>query len=180
MELTNSNYHTEYTQRLSVARASWRRLRASLGNSLSRALEVLPHYYGTSTNDPSYRATESVLSEAHPDGRAGVTAVESGCIGRAGVDRHQFSHVAGIDRLRREAAGVLGIIRAASARGAGDRWWESLGKQEARVEESAFLSNVTRSGVKRRCPHLQSLHRRASTKHTATPGNTSSITRRMW
>jgi hypothetical protein len=138
--------HSEYSHWLPVARASWRRLRASLGNSLSRTLEVLPHYYGTSTNDPSHRATESVLGEAHTNSRAGITAVKSGCIGCVRVDRHQFSYAAGIDFLRRAAAGVVGSIRVASARRAGDCTRESVGEQEAGVGSVTFRRDVARSG----------------------------------
>lgn len=160
----------------------------ALPRILSRG-EVLPHHYGTHTDDPSQsthtddpsqRTAKSVLGEANTDGRADFATVESKRIGHAGVDRNEFRRRPGADFLRRTAARVLDILSAASAHRAGDCRRQGVGEQEAEVRRWRVFGAsppilVTGSSIETGCWELFStgLLLASSSRYSSARGSTS-------
>jgi hypothetical protein len=136
--------------------SSWRRFGASLWDRIPYQHEVLPHRYGTHTDDPSQGTVESVLGEADRDRGAHATTVESGGIRQARVDRDEFRCGPCARFLRRTAARVLGILSTPTAHRTGDYAGQSLGEQKEekthrRWSGASLLTIVTESGKKTRC-----------------------------
>jgi hypothetical protein len=112
-----------------------RRLRSgtSQKSRLISAEEVLPHNYGTNTQDPSRRDVESLHSETHAGHGTDPPPAVAGCLGRAGVDGEQFGHDPGTPVLRRATPAGVDSCRALSVRRAGDCARQSVGEEEAGV-----------------------------------------------
>jgi hypothetical protein len=122
-------------------------------HSLCQWNEVIPHAYGTHTDDPSQGTVKSILSETDSNGGAHAPAVESERIRQARVDRDQFRRSTRAGALCRTAASVLGVLSASSAHRTGDYAGQSLGQQEETLTRrrgggASLLTIVTRSGTK--------------------------------
>src|SRR6185436_4594439 len=124
---------------------------ASFWNSHYHKNEVIPHHYGTHTDDPSQGTVESVLSKTHSNSRENSATAKSGRIGQTRVDCDQFRCSPCADFIHRTAAAILGIFSAISAHRAGDCSRQSLGQQEEEVRRRRLLTIITESSTGTKC-----------------------------